>query len=126
VALIIRRSLKDEGGLRGNSIPVWDRDTALALFEACRAEDNHAPSRPANNCNDRLEKQNGARNSRILSTRPRAYGFIRPDDGARDVFVHLESFPSGVHPEAGLRLEYDVGTDQRSGRLRATSVKVAE
>jgi len=55
----------------------------------------------------------------------KAYGFIRPDDGTRDVFVHLESFPTGVHPEEGLRLEYDVETDQRSGRLRATGVKVA-
>jgi hypothetical protein len=45
-ALVIRRSLKEEGDLRGNAVWVRDRATAIALHAACRAGDNVAPEPP--------------------------------------------------------------------------------
>jgi CspA family cold shock protein len=54
----------------------------------------------------------------------RAFGFIRPDAGDKDIFFHLKSFPPGVLPEAGARVCYNLAPDQRSGKLQAVSVKV--
>lgn len=41
-SLIIRYSTRDSEFFRGNTIVVRDRETALALYEACRADDNSA------------------------------------------------------------------------------------
>ncbi|MBR0897686.1 cold shock domain-containing protein [Bradyrhizobium tropiciagri] len=54
----------------------------------------------------------------------RAFGFIRPDAGDKDIFFHLKSFPPGVLPQAGARVCYNLAPDQRSGKLQAVSVKV--
>ncbi len=54
----------------------------------------------------------------------RAFGFIRPDAGDKDVSFHLKSLPPGVMPEAGSRVSYNLAPDQRTGKLQAVSVKV--
>jgi CspA family cold shock protein len=55
----------------------------------------------------------------------KGYGFIQPDDGSSDVFVHITAVQ-----EAGLRtllegqkLAYDVGAG-RNGKLAASSLRV--
>ncbi|WP_050419161.1 cold-shock protein [Bradyrhizobium tropiciagri] len=54
----------------------------------------------------------------------RAFGFIRPDAGDRDIFFHLKSLPPGVVPAAGARVSYNLAPDQRTGKLQAVSIKV--
>jgi CspA family cold shock protein len=54
----------------------------------------------------------------------RGYGFLKPDWGARDVFVHVSGIK--VAPEAlteGARVTYDEGVDPR-GRAYANNVKL--
>jgi len=54
----------------------------------------------------------------------RGFGFIRPDDGRGDVFVHVKSFEAarlGI-PNEGDRVTYDVEPDARSGKLRAVNL----
>ncbi len=51
-------------------------------------------------------------------------GFITPDEGGRDMFVHLSAAPPGVILQEGQRVVYDVGIDRKSGRERAENVKV--
>jgi cold shock protein len=56
----------------------------------------------------------------------RGYGFIKPDDGGPDVFLHasaLEQSGIGSLP-IGSRLSFDVVMDQRKGKTSAQNVKL--
>ena len=55
----------------------------------------------------------------------RGFGFIRPDDGTADVFVHISAFEDqGLDvPPVGDRISYDLETDSRSGKARAVRPK---
>ncbi len=55
----------------------------------------------------------------------KGFGFIQPDDGGQDVFVHISAVE-----QAGLRglnegqqVAYDLEADRRSGKTSATNLK---
>lgn len=57
----------------------------------------------------------------------KGYGFIKMQEGdrARDVFVHMNHLPAGLHALAeGMEVEFEYGTDERSGRPCATAVRL--
>ena len=57
-----------------------------------------------------------------------AWGFITPDDGGRDMFVHISAVgAAGLREiQAGDRLEYAVEVDERSKRPCAANLKLIE
>ena len=54
----------------------------------------------------------------------RGYGFVHPDDGDDDVFLHVTAVKEAMPPDVGDRVEFEIEPDRRSGRLRAVDVKV--
>jgi CspA family cold shock protein len=58
----------------------------------------------------------------------KAFGFIIPDDGSKDVFVHISAVGSSSLREikAGDRLEYTIEIDERSQRPCAANLKLIE
>ena len=57
----------------------------------------------------------------------KGYGFITPDDGSKDVFVHVSALEKagitgGV--QEGQIVDFDVETDKRSGKLAAANLRV--
>lgn len=54
----------------------------------------------------------------------KGFGFIQPDDGGRDVFVHISAVErSGMgNPHEGQRVSYDLESD-RQGRMSATNLR---
>jgi cold shock protein len=56
----------------------------------------------------------------------KGYGFIKPDDGDGDVFVHVRSVErSGVIKLVqGMRIGFDVAVDKRSGKNEAVDLRV--
>ena len=54
----------------------------------------------------------------------KGFGFIQPDDGGTDVFVHISAVEraglSGLHE--GQKLGFAVERDQRSGKLAAAQL----
>jgi CspA family cold shock protein len=55
----------------------------------------------------------------------KGYGFIAPEDGSQDVFVHVSAVEqagmSTLHE--GQRVSFDVVTDQRRGKTNAQNLK---
>ena len=54
----------------------------------------------------------------------RGFGFIKPDDGASDVFVHAKFLVNADLLKKDQRVSFDVVTDDRCGKPRADKVRV--
>ncbi len=57
----------------------------------------------------------------------KGFGFIQPDDGGKDVFVHVSAVErAGLRDlNEGQKLAYDIVADKRTGRSSACNLKVA-
>lgn len=51
----------------------------------------------------------------------KGYGFIQPDDGGSDIFVHISAVERAgmTSLNDGQKLSYELATDSRSGRTSA-------
>ena len=57
----------------------------------------------------------------------KGFGFIQPDDGGKDVFVHISAVErAGMRNLIeGQKISYDVENDRRSGKESAANLKGA-
>lgn len=55
----------------------------------------------------------------------KGYGFIAPDQGGVDVFVHVTALPSGTSLKDGDKVSFEIGQDRRTGKSRAENVRVS-
>jgi cold shock protein len=55
----------------------------------------------------------------------KGYGFIQPDNGGKDVFVHISAVErAGLRGLAeGQKISYEVEQDRRSGKESATNLQ---
>jgi cold shock protein len=55
----------------------------------------------------------------------KGYGFIQPDDGGKDVFVHISAVERANMRNLveGQKIAYDVEADRRSGKESAANLK---
>jgi cold shock protein len=58
----------------------------------------------------------------------RGFGFIQPDDGGKDVFVHVSALErAGMHSiREGQKVSFDIEIDSRTGKPVAANVRAAE
>jgi cold shock protein len=56
----------------------------------------------------------------------KGYGFIQPDDGGKDVFVHISAVEraglSGLNE--GQKISFEITADRRSGKSSADNLRV--
>ena len=57
----------------------------------------------------------------------KGYGFIQPDDGQKDVFVHISAVErAGLSTlNEGQKVSFDVVADRRSGKSSAANLQAA-
>ncbi len=56
----------------------------------------------------------------------KGFGFITPEDGSKDVFVHISAVQRGGIPwlEEGMKLSFDVLEDNRGRGPQATDLQI--
>jgi cold shock protein len=57
----------------------------------------------------------------------KGFGFIQPEDGGKDVFVHISAVErAGMHTlNEGQRVSFEIVADRRSGKSAAENLKAA-
>jgi len=57
----------------------------------------------------------------------KGYGFIQPDDGGKDVFVHVSALErAGLRGLVeGQKVSFEIQTDRRTGKTSASNLQVA-
>ena len=57
----------------------------------------------------------------------KGFGFIQPDDGSKDVFVHISAVErAGMRSlSEGQKISYDIVADRRTGKSSADNLKAA-
>ena len=57
----------------------------------------------------------------------KGFGFIAPDDGTKDVFVHISAVERAGMNELreGQKVEFELEADRKSGKQAATNLKDA-
>ena len=57
----------------------------------------------------------------------KGFGFIQPDNGGKDVFVHISAVETAQMRNLveGQKLTFDQTLDERSGKIAATNLSVA-
>ena len=57
----------------------------------------------------------------------KGFGFIQPEDGSKDVFVHISAVErSGLHGlDEGQKVSFDIVADRRTGKSAAENLRTA-
>ncbi|MBP1881797.1 cold-shock protein [Sinorhizobium mexicanum] len=53
----------------------------------------------------------------------KGFGFITPDSGGTDVFVHVSALQYGDVLREGQTVSYDLGQDHKTGKSKAENVR---
>lgn len=53
----------------------------------------------------------------------KGFGFITPDDGGQDVFVHVSAVQNSALLREGQKVSYEVGQDRKTGKSKAENVR---
>ena len=58
----------------------------------------------------------------------KGFGFIAPDDGSKDAFVHISAMERAGISELreGQKLRFELVSDQRSGKMSAESLAIVD
>ncbi|KQU95997.1 MULTISPECIES: cold-shock protein [unclassified Ensifer] len=52
----------------------------------------------------------------------KGFGFIAPDNGGTDVFVHVSALATGDLLREGQKVSYELGQDRKTGKSKAENV----
>ncbi|CAN7577134.1 cold-shock protein [Rhizobium sp. LjRoot30] len=53
----------------------------------------------------------------------KGFGFITPENGGPDVFVHVSALQGAGSLRDGQKVSYDLGQDRKTGKSKAENVK---
>jgi cold shock protein len=58
----------------------------------------------------------------------KGYGFIQPDDGSKDVFVHISAVEQAGLPglREGQKVSFELAADRRTGKSSASNLKAMD
>jgi CspA family cold shock protein len=54
----------------------------------------------------------------------KGFGFITPENGGADVFVHVSALQQGASLREGDKVSFELGQDRKTGKSKAENVSV--
>lgn len=54
----------------------------------------------------------------------KGFGFITPENGGQDVFVHISALERGDSLREGDKVNFEVGQDRKTGKSKAENVSI--
>jgi CspA family cold shock protein len=54
----------------------------------------------------------------------KGFGFITPENGGQDVFVHVSALQRGGSLREGDKVSFEIGQDRKTGKSKAENVAV--
>jgi CspA family cold shock protein len=103
-------------------------DDDLALIKQGVGDKSTRPSSGAAESGDSTgEAPSGEQPGAVVTYfEAKGFGFLRPDDGGRDIFFHVSRLVEGLATDLrpGTRVLYELGMD-RTGKMAASSIRIA-
>ena len=112
-----------------NKPPANWSEADLATGETgSRRQNQQTPVTPAaatRRCHGRSALRANSRGSVVTYFEAKGFGFLRPDDGGRDIFFHVSRLSEGLATDLrpGTRVLYELGMD-RTGKMAASSLRI--
>jgi CspA family cold shock protein len=102
-------------------------DADLALIKQGVGDKSSRPATPAAATGDATgEAPTGEQSGSVVTYfEAKGFGFLRPDDGGRDIFFHVSRLAEGLATDLrpGARVMYELGMD-RTGKMAASSLRI--
>jgi CspA family cold shock protein len=102
-------------------------DADLALIKQGVGDKSSRPATPAAATGDATgEAPSGEQSGSVVTYfEAKGFGFLRPDDGGRDIFFHVSRLSEGLATDLrpGARVMYELGMD-RTGKMAASSLRI--
>ena len=100
----------------------------LALIKQGVGDKSSRPAQAAAEAGDATgEAPSGEQSGAVVTYfEAKGFGFLRPDDGGRDIFFHVSRLAEGLATDLrpGTRVLYELGMD-RTGKMAASSIRIA-
>jgi CspA family cold shock protein len=107
--------------------PVEWTEADLALIKQGVGDKGGRPDRPAGAAaGEGAEAPSGEQTGSVVTYfEAKGFGFLRPDDGGRDIFFHVSRLVEGLATDLrpGAKVVYELGMD-RTGKIAASSVRI--
>ena len=99
----------------------------LALIKQGVGDKSSRPSQAASEAGESGgEAPSGEQSGSVVTYfEAKGFGFLRPDDGGRDIFFHVSRLVEGLATDLrpGTRVMYELGMD-RTGKMAASSIRI--
>ena len=99
----------------------------LALIKQGVGDKGGRPDRSSSGVGDGAsEAPSGEQTGAVVTYfEAKGFGFLRPDDGGRDIFFHVSRLVEGLATDLrpGAKVVYELGMD-RTGKMAASSVRI--
>lgn len=99
----------------------------LALVKQGVGDKTSRPSGSAEGAAESSQAPTGEQSGSVVTYfDTKGFGFLRPDDGGRDIFFHVSRLVEGLATDLrpGTRVLYELGMD-RTGKMAASSIRIA-
>ena len=99
----------------------------LALIKQGVGDKSTRPSSASSEGGESNEAPTGEQPGSVVTYfEAKGFGFLRPDDGGRDIFFHVSRLVEGLATDLrpGTRVLYELGMD-RTGKMAASSIRIA-
>jgi CspA family cold shock protein len=111
-----------------NPAPEWS-EADLALIKQGVGDKTSRPAQAASESGGEPsgEAPSGEQGGSVVTYfEAKGFGFLRPDDGGRDIFFHVSRLVEGLATDLrpGARVLYELGMD-RTGKMAASSIRIA-